>query len=178
MRGRLSRLVAQYLAPKLYAASLADVSPQALLDAGIRGVILDLDNTLVPWSSDRLSAVEREWVARCLASGLRLCIVSNTRRPSRLKALSQELGIPCVRAGKPRRRGFRQAMLLLDASPATTAVIGDQLLTDILGGNRLGLYTILVRRLSHREFIGTRLSRLAEHAIFSYLQRHGHRPWE
>lgn len=174
--GRISSAVLRYLAPRMYCNSLAEVSADYLRRIGIRGVILDLDNTLVPWSESRTRAPEREWVADCRRQGLRLCILSNTHRMARLRALASELGIPHIRGGKPSRRGFRTAMTLLGTSPDETAVIGDQLFTDVLGGNRAGLYTVLVRRMSDREFIGTYLSRAAERLVFFLLNRWGHGP--
>lgn len=176
--GRIGSVVLRYLAPRMYSGSLADVRPEHLRSMGIRGVILDLDNTLVPWSGNQTGCREREWVAECKRQGLRLCILSNTRRLARLQALAGELGVPYILGSKPSRRGFRRAMALLGTSPGETAVIGDQVFTDVLGGNRAGVYTVLIRRMSNREFIGTYLSRAAERLVFLLLRRWNRGPGE
>jgi HAD superfamily phosphatase (TIGR01668 family) len=75
-------------------------------------------------------------------------------------------------ATKPRRKGYRLALARMGTAPEQTAFVGDQIFTDVLGGNRMGLYTILVPPLSKREFMGTRLiSRRLEQLLFFYLKR-------
>ena len=72
---------------------------------------------------------------------------------------------------KPRRRAFRKALEELKLSVSDVAVLGDQIFTDVLGGNRMGLYTILVTPISDKEFIWTKLMRQFERLILKYLQR-------
>jgi len=136
-------------------------------------LLLDLDNTIVPWRSYEIAPEVAEWIRKaCL--GMKVCIVSNTRSFKRLERLASELKVSYVRRGaKPRRVGFREALSLLGVESCKAAVIGDQVFTDILGGNRLGAYTILVRPIHRREFIGTRVSRLAERIVLSLLRRRG-----
>jgi HAD superfamily phosphatase (TIGR01668 family) len=84
------------------------------------------------------------------------------------------VGIPFVsKATKPRVKGFAAAMELLGVRPEETVVVGDQIFTDILGGNRAGAYTILVVPIDPREFLGTRLVRVVERRVLNYLQRQG-----
>ncbi len=86
--------------------------------------------------------------------------------------MAQKLGLPFISGAlKPRRGAFREALKLLDVEPRRAAVVGDQVLTDILGGNRLGLHTILVRPMSRREFAGTRITRLFERVILRVLRK-------
>jgi HAD superfamily phosphatase (TIGR01668 family) len=86
-------------------------------------------------------------------------VVTNAASTKRVQPVAEHLGIPwIIRAAKPLPRGYRHAMGLLGTTPATTAMIGDQVFTDILGGNRLGLYTILVDPLPNaREALITRM---------------------
>jgi HAD superfamily phosphatase (TIGR01668 family) len=72
---------------------------------------------------------------------------------------------------KPRRRAFRRALHIMELTSQETAVIGDQIFTDVLGGNRLGLYTILVTPISEKEFIWTRLMRKLERFVLNYLKK-------
>lgn len=162
--------------PAYVAASVCEIDPAWLEARGIRALILDLDNTLVTWHSEEVEAEIGAWVERLLAGGFRLCIASNTHRPRRLARLAERLGVPFASGvAKPRRGGMRRAMALMDARPEETAVVGDQVLTDVLAGNRCGLLTILVTPISPREFAGTRLvSRRIERWL---LQRFAARNW-
>ena len=96
--------------------------------------------------------------------------VSNNKKV-RVSNFGRILGVPAISARKPRRRAFREAMRIMNTRPETTAVIGDQIFTDVLGGNRLGLYTILVVPLSKQEFIGTRCMRHLERVVLKILAR-------
>ncbi|HSV72495.1 MAG TPA: YqeG family HAD IIIA-type phosphatase [Chthonomonadales bacterium] len=163
------------LCPRRYCpGGVTDVRPADLRDAGIEAVLLDLDNTLVAWQGYDVPDAVMEWLAELRACGLKLYLVSNTRSGRRLRQLAAELEMSYVRrAWKPRRRGFLAAMRELGVGPDRTAVIGDQMFTDVLGGNRLGLYTVMVRPMARREFVGTRLSRLAERVVLAWLRRRG-----
>ena len=166
--------LASLLCPKLYAPSLAEVDVGALAEQGIDSIILDLDNTILPWRGSEIPPESAEWVRRALERGMKLCIASNTRNPRRLRAVAEKLGIPYLdKIAKPRRRGLRSAMDLIGAVPSRTALVGDQIFTDIVGGNRLSLLTVLVRPMHRREFIGTKISRLFERLVLAWLSRRG-----
>ena len=167
------------LCPAEHVESLVSVDIEKLKERRIEAVLLDLDNTLVPWRSYDIAPEVGAWIADAARRGMKFCIVSNTRTSARLQSLAAKLDLPFVRRGtKPRRGGFREALRLLDVETAHAAVIGDQIFTDILGGNRLGLYTILVRPLHPREFVGTKISRFFERIVLGLLERRGmlHRP--
>ena len=156
------------LTPDILVNHVADVTPEMLRARGIRAVVTDLDNTLVPWRGTDIAEEITAWLLALKDAGVAVCIASNTRHPSRLERLAAQMGILHVpgNASKPRRRGLRIALGLLEAGPDETAMVGDQLFTDVLAGNRLGLTTILVNPLTTREFIGTKLvSRTAERWI-------------
>lgn len=163
------------LCPRRYCPNgVTDISVEELKKAGIETVLLDLDNTLVGWRRRDVPEEVRKWLCALKEAGIRLCLVSNTRFGKRLRALSAELDIPYVRrAWKPRRRGFLNAMQELGADPAKTAMVGDQMFTDVLGGNRVGLYTVMVRPMARREFLGTKLSRLLEKVFLSWFRKIG-----
>jgi len=159
--------------PKLYASSLLKIKPEFLEDIGIRGILLDLDNTIVRRDSNTFSREVEEWVAEMRARGFKLGIVSNNSR-QRVRDLAGLLELPAVhRAVKPLSVSFRKAMNMLGTIPSETALIGDQIFTDILGGNLCGLYTILVVPLEGKEFWGTRLfSRPLEKIVLMRLKRY------
>jgi HAD superfamily phosphatase (TIGR01668 family) len=122
-----------------------------LAERGIRGIMLDLDNTLVAWDSHFLDSQVEHWVARCKAHSLSLCLVSNAK-PHRIQKAIAPLDIPYVaRARKPMLNGFRKALEVLGTTPRETAMIGDQVFTDVLGANLLGLYSILIQLPNPRE---------------------------
>ncbi|MDI6870002.1 MAG: YqeG family HAD IIIA-type phosphatase [Bacillota bacterium] len=152
-------------------AQLAPGVPLIELDElwarGIRGIVLDVDNTLCAWQWGRaeVPGPVAAWVAQARERGFRLCIISNGR-PGRVAGVAEVLGLPFIaRARKPFRGGFRRALELLGTEPRATAAVGDQLLTDVWGANRMGLYSILVSAISPREFAGTKISRLIESVI-------------
>ena len=161
------------LYPKLYAPSLVEIEPELLEKLGLKGILLDLDNTIVSRDSNRYSEEVGEWLGELRARGFRLGIVSNNSR-QRVGAVAGLLGLPAVhRAVKPLVGPFRRAMGMLGTKPAETALIGDQIFTDIFGGNLCGLYTILVVPLQGKEFWGTRLfSRPLEKIVLARLKRY------
>jgi len=162
------------LTPDRCVRSVADIDVAELSARGIRAVLLDLDNTLTEWQREAISPGAAGWLDALRASGMRLCLVSNTRFGKRLRRLSAAWNIPFVpRASKPGSRGFQEAMRMLGVGPTETAMVGDQMFTDVLGGRRAGLYTIMVEPLAPREFVGTKLSRGLEWLVLRYLRKKG-----
>lgn len=160
----LNRLIT----PDIIVRHVSDISVKMLQEKGIRGIVTDLDNTLVAYRAEDVAEEISRWLTSLLAAKMGVCVASNTRRLSRLRRIADDLGILHVPAncGKPGTKGLRHALELLNVSPAEAAMVGDQLFTDIVGGNRLGLTTVLVNPLSHHEFIGTRLiSRRLERVV-------------
>jgi HAD superfamily phosphatase (TIGR01668 family) len=152
----------RWLAPRRHVRSVVDVDPDGLVKSGIRAVIFDLDNTLLAYSDQDLEATVLAWFDRFRAAGLRGALVSNAF-PRRTRRIAGQTGLLIVAgAPKPNPLRLRRALTRLDARPAQTALIGDQLFTDMLPGNLLGLYTILVEPLKPKEFISTRVMRVLE----------------
>ncbi|MBT9152768.1 MAG: Phosphoglycolate phosphatase [Firmicutes bacterium] len=157
------------LLPKLYVESIFCLDLEKLKALGIDTIITDLDNTLVPWVEHEVNPDLLAWLEELRARGFKVCLVSNALE-QRIAHFRQVLGIPGLsKANKPSRRAFLQALDLLGSRPEQAAMIGDQVFTDVLGGNRLGLYTILVVPLCRREFLGTRVLRLVERVIIRSL---------
>ena len=159
--------------PTFQADSLDSIPMEVLKRDGIRGLIIDLDNTMPPWNDLEVGPKVVEWFEKLRVAGIQACVVSNNKRKQRVAVVADRLGIPFVfRATKPRRRAFQAGMDILGTGMSDTAVIGDQLFTDILGGNRMGLYTILVLPINEREFIGTRIMRRAERVLVWLMKRY------
>lgn len=163
----------QKLCPRVQAQSVLELDLDELKKVGIRGIIFDLDNTLVEWKQDDLSPEIIQLVSRFKQSGFKMCILSNALE-HRVEAVASLLEIPYVsRAVKPRKIPFRKALKLMETEPDETAVVGDQLFTDILGGNRMELYTIWTPPLSDSEFISTRAVRQLERLVIKRFRKKG-----
>ena len=152
------------LRPDFCAPRLADVPLSAL--SGARVVLLDADNTLAPWRGPVPDPAAAAWVQRAKAAGLRLCIASNSDT-ARLEPLQAALGIPFFpRAGKPLPFGLRRLAREMGVAPSACALIGDQLLTDVLAARLAGMRAGLLEPLDpSREFSGTRVNRALERVL-------------
>lgn len=139
--------------------SVYDINLDKLQAKGIRLILSDLDNTLAPWRHDAVPADLVDWYKQVVLRGFALCIVSNGDA-ARVQKFADRLGIVAFGgAGKPKPQAFWRAMESFQATPEQTAMVGDQLLTDIRGGNRCGLHTILVLPIHPREWWGTKINR-------------------
>jgi hypothetical protein len=155
----------------MYVDSLLDIPLEELSAAGLRAFIFDLDNTITEWNSQELRAEVEAWFKIIKERGFKACILSNNGE-QRIIQIAQRLGIPFIhRARKPLRGSFLQAVALMEVNASEVAVIGDQIFTDVLGGNRAGLYTILVKPLARREFYGTKISRAMEFFVLRRYHR-------
>jgi HAD superfamily phosphatase (TIGR01668 family) len=150
------------------------ISPENLVQTGVRALLLDLDNTLVDWNEEGVRAEVLEWTHRCRRAGLALCICTNARRSPRVRQAAAKLGACYLcRAGKPFARAWKRALFLLRAEAGEVAVIGDQVFTDIWGANRLGMKSILVKPLSPRDFFATKIPRLLEKKLLTAWRTQG-----
>ena len=147
----LKRFIPDLMVHSVNHIPLADLSAR-----GIRGLLFDLDNTLLAHYGQEFDAAVIDWIRQARDAGFKVCIVSNG--PShRTLGLAAKLGVPGIpRSQKPRRGGLRRGLAAIGVLPSEAAMIGDQIFTDVWAGNRLGLYTILVEPFGHQEpgFIG------------------------
>jgi HAD superfamily phosphatase (TIGR01668 family) len=159
--------------PDYRVKNVGDIDPEDLAASGIKGVLLDLDNTLLPWKGSEIPDETFRWLEKCRDAGLKLCLVSNTRNIPRLEEIAHKLGIPAVRAWKmkPSKDGFHVALEKLGLQPSEAIMVGDQMFTDVWGGNRMGMITIWVERMHPREFVGTKISRMLESVVLGILER-------
>jgi len=110
------------------------------------------------------------WVATAKAQGFGLCLVTNAP-PHRTERMAARLGVPGVpRSNKPLTGGLRKGLELLGLRPDQAAMVGDQIFTDVWAGNRLGMYTILVRPISQQESILTRVKRPLERLLLARMR--------
>jgi hypothetical protein len=162
------------LTPCLRLPTVYDLPTAWLKERLIQAIISDLDNTLVPWRDYRVADQLAEWFASLHADGFRTVILTNARPSPTIQRLSVELQTELVLgARKPLQRFFRRALERAAVAPAQACVIGDQVFTDVLGGNLVGCYTVLVDRIGNREFAGTRLMRVLERMVLRGLGKRG-----
>ena len=134
------------LIPRHLAESVYQLTPRRLKAHGIRLVLADLDNTLAPDEEPLPTPALRQWKEELEAQGITLFVVSNSRKSHRCPDFCRALGVPCVRhSGKPSRKGFLRALEETGIPPEQTLMVGDQIFTDILGANRAGIATVLVK---------------------------------
>lgn len=146
--------------PDEIVVSVADIDLDALQARGITALLIDVDNTLIAHGTPELSPERQDWVERAVAR-FDVCLVSNSITGRRMRRLAEAMGVPGINVWtwdrKPFTGGVRRAMRDLGSTPETSAMIGDQVMTDVLAGNRAGLYTVWVDRIAEEEFILTRL---------------------
>jgi len=150
------------LQPDLFVKSVFSLDISWLKNRGIKGVLLDIDNTLITHKQKIPDEKVIELIKFFQDNGIQAAIVSNATK-RRVDVFNEKLGLYArYRAFKPSARGFHKAMSKLKLIPSETAVIGDQLFTDIRGGNKLGLTTILVEPLDENEPVSVRIKRIFE----------------
>lgn len=163
------RVLASRLRPDLMVGALEDVDLDWLAHRDIRGILLDVDNTLTPWRSRQVSQAKRRWI-RAARAQFAICLLSNTIFLGRLRGIADELDLPYVGCWgltrKPLPWGVRAALAKIRVPARHACIIGDQVFADILAGKMLGITTILVEPVQRgNEFIGTRLIRLLEERL-------------
>ncbi|MGM0874346.1 MAG: YqeG family HAD IIIA-type phosphatase [Bacillota bacterium] len=164
--------------PGEYVKSVYHISPKELKESGIKGIITDLDNTLVEWDRPNATPQLLEWFKEVKEQGMDITIVSNNNE-KRVKAFSDPLKIPFIyKAKKPMGKAFLKAVQNMNLKKEEVVVIGDQLLTDVLGGNRNGFQTILVVPVASTDGFFTRINRKIERRIMESLKRKGMIQWE
>ncbi len=140
------------LLPKMITDSLTDLTPAFLEQNGIRLLMLDFDNTIVPYTTNIPSADMEIWLRCMVRLGVKLCVVSNSHK-DRVPVFCRKYGIPCVtHAKKPGIRGIRECLEQFDLQPEECALVGDQIFTDTLGANRAGVRSILVKAINNHNF--------------------------
>jgi len=164
--------------PNEFVTSVFEITPEKLKRLGIRGLITDLDNTLIEWNRKDATEEVAKWMRMMQEAGIQIVIASNNSE-ARVKRFAEPLNLPYVyRAKKPLGQAYKAALKKLQLNKKEVAMIGDQLLTDILGAKRLNLYTFLVRPVAESDGFVTRFNRFFERRLFNVLRRKGITMWE
>lgn len=162
------------LYPKFYLKNVKEIDIELLRKNNIKGLILDIDNTLIDVEKNLLEGAD-EWCKNLRSQGIKICILSNTSSKEKAQNIAGKLEIPFIYFGKkPFKKGFYQAKELLGLEKTEEiAVVGDQIFTDILGANRVGMIPILVQPVDNRDLWYTKIKRPIEELIIKKYVKNG-----
>ena len=147
--------------PTMLADAVTDISPKELQNRGIRLLMLDFDNTLVPYTVNIPTVEVADWLKAMQQSEIQICVVSNSKN-TRVQVFCKAYGIDCItHAKKPFPKGIRQCLEKYGIAPEACALAGDQIYTDTLGANCQGVNSILVKAI-HNHNIWLKLRHVAE----------------
>lgn len=164
--------------PNEHVKSIFDLKPTTLRKRGIKGIITDLDNTLVAWDVKDATPEVIKWFHEMRENDIKVTIISNNNQ-ERVQVFSEPLETPFVySARKPLSKAFKTVAKEMELSKEEIVVVGDQLLTDVLGGNFAGFYTVLVVPIVETDGKITRINRTIERRILNYMRRKGKISWE
>ena len=146
----------RHIFPKLTA-----IDPRKLHESGVRLLMLDFDNTIVPYTTNEPTDEMRQWLKQAAESAVRICVVSNSKR-GRVVEFCKKYDIDCItHAKKPFSRGIRECLDRYGVEPHKAALVGDQIYTDVLGANCVGVRSILIPAI-HNHNIWLKLRHVAE----------------
>ena len=149
------------LLPKVITRELTDLTPEFLANKKIRLLMMDFDNTIVPYTTSTPTEKMESWLKMMVASDITVCVVSNSKR-DRVKIFCDQYGIPCItHAKKPFAKGIKECLNKFQIPAEESALVGDQIFTDTLGGNCAGITSILVKAIDNHN-IWLKLRHVAE----------------
>jgi len=162
------------LLPDQIVNTVFDIDLDELTAQGVRGIITDLDNTLVSAKTPLATPELASWLDVVKERGFKVVILSNNNK-TRVGQFAEPLGLPFIPAArKPGGAAFRRALKVMGLPPGQAVVVGDQMLTDVLGGRRAGLHTILVTPIAPREEgWATQINRKIEKIALARLKKKG-----
>ena len=138
----------------------------------IKGLILDVDNTLIDYYRNLVEGAEK-WCEELKNEGIKCIILSNSNKKRKVEEVAEKLNIDYIMfAKKPLKSGFKRALSKLELKPEEVAVVGDQLFTDVIGAKRMNMFSILVKQVGEKDIFITKLKRPIENAIIKkYLEK-------
>lgn len=156
--------------PDIYQKSIYTINYDALYSRGIRCLLIDLDNTIAPITIKEPKKKTKELFETLKSKGFKIIIFSNSRM-LRVRPFKEILDVDCIaNAKKPSKKKYLKVLNQYSLDVNSIACIGDQLLTDIKGGNKMSITTILVNPIGTKELLGTKINRIFEKRIFKKLR--------
>lgn len=153
------------LYPKIYIDNVKEITFELLEKNGIKGLILDVDNTLIDYYKNMPEGTDK-WCEDLKNKGIKFCIASNSNKKEKVKEVSEKLNIPYIYfAKKPLKMGLNKAKNIMELKNNEVAVVGDQIFTDVLGANRCKMFSILVNPIEEKDIFITVIKRPIENLI-------------
>ena len=157
--------------PDAYLNKVQEITIQFLLEKKIKALILDVDNTLIDYYK-YLSEDIVKWANELQGQGIKLYILSNTNKKEKVEMVANKLEIPYkLFAKKPSKKGFKKIQEELKLESENIGVVGDQIFTDVIGGNRSNMFTILVNPVTKKDYFYTAWKRPIENVIKQRLKK-------
>ena len=151
--------------PKVYLKNVQEITIQFLMENKIKALILDVDNTLIDYYKN-LSEDVIKWAMELQGQGIKMYILSNTNKKEKVEKVAKKLEIPYkFFAKKPAKKGFLEIQKELNINAENIASVGDQIFTDVVGGNRCNMFTILIDPVSKKDYWYTAWKRPIENLI-------------
>lgn len=153
------------LYPNEHFNNVREITIDFLRKNEIKALILDVDNTLIDYDKN-LAKETIEWAEELKKQGIKIYILSNSNKKEKVKTVAEKLKVEYDYFGKkPLKMGFKKVQKKLQEEPQNIGVVGDQIFTDVLGGNRCKMFTILVEPIAEKDIWITLLKRPIENAI-------------
>ena len=158
--------------PDMYQKSIYDINYDKLKKSGIKCILFDLDNTLVPYTTKEPTKKIQDLFAE-LSNDFKVIIMSNSGK-KRLRPFKEKLNVGVAyNSRKPLKKKYKKIMEIYNFKPEEIAAIGDQLMTDVFGANRLGIFTIFINKIGPAEPITTRFNRIWERKLIKHFNKKG-----
>ena len=159
------------LEPRAYFNSVKEITLDFLQQNHIKALILDVDNTLIDYDRN-LTEETIEWAEKLKENRIKLYILSNSNKKEKVKLVAEKLGLDfSYFAKKPLKSGFKKAQKIIKEEPEKIGVVGDQIFTDVIGGNRCKMFTILVEPIAEKDIWITMLKRPIDNALKNKLKQ-------
>ena len=156
--------------PDMYKKDIYDIDYKKLKSYGIKCILFDLDNTLIPYTRNKPTRKNKDLIENLKDRGFKVIIFSNSNK-KRLTPFKNILEVDCSYSSrKPKEKKFRKVLTEYKFDQSEVCLIGDQIMTDVFGGNRMGIFTVLVKPISKEEPIWTKINRIRENRIIRKLE--------
>ena len=157
--------------PKAYLNKVEEITINFLIQNKIKALILDVDNTLIDYYKN-LSDDVVKWAHSLQGQGIKMYILSNTNKKEKVEMVAKNLEIPYkLFARKPSKSGFMKIQKEMNIEPENIGVVGDQIFTDVIGGNRCKMFTILVDPVTPKDYWYTAWKRPIENKVKQKLKK-------
>ncbi len=157
--------------PKLYYKNVQSIDIEGLKKLGVKGIILDVDNTLIDYQKVMPIGIKK-WIENVKKEKFNVCILSNSNNQKKISKVASELQLDYfMKAKKPMKIGYQKALKFLDLQPEECIAVGDQIFTDVIGANRMKIISVYVEPINSKEYWYTKWKRPIEECILKAYKR-------